>query len=321
MSPDNKENNRPTITRLVNDEAVTASDKDSFFNHGQDSESGNDVVPAENAKTVSLFNENTGEELSGNSDVPAFSRQNIPVLKHLRDAHMLVSGSGLGPAYFDEYRRIKRPLLSNAFGKTASLVDRGNLILVTSSLPGEGKTHTSINLALSIAHERDHTVLLVDCDIARQGASKMLGVENRPGLADVLEHGHYAVGDVLLNTEVHNFTLLPAGTQTEYLTELLASQRMSSIVDEIVSRYDDRVIIFDGPPLLPTPESQILVSLVGQITIVVEAGKTPQDVVREALEMIPEDKAVGLVMNKSEGVSSRSGYYYGYYGSEDGKSS
>jgi protein-tyrosine kinase len=78
-------------------------------------------------------------------------------------------------------------------------------------------------------------------------------------------------------------------------------------------RYDDRVIIFDGPPLLPTPQAQVLTSLVGQVVFVIEAGKTPQTVVEEALNMISDEQATGLVMNKSEGISARSGYYYGYY--------
>lgn len=317
MSIENEDNKKATITRLVDNGALN---NEPLFNHGQDSESGNDdVLRDEVANIEAVINENASDKLYSKNDQSAFSQQNVSVLKHLRDAHMLVPGSGLGPTYADEYRRIKRPLLSNAYGKTASLVDRGNLILITSSLPGEGKSYSAVNLALSIAHERDHTVMLVDCDIVRQGVSRMLGVANMPGLVDVLKHEHLTVGDVLLNTDIHNFTVLPAGTQTEYVTELLASQRMSSIVDEISSRYDDRVIIFDGPPLLPTPESQILVGLVGQIGFVVETGKTPQDIVREALGLIPEDKAIGLVMNKNEGLSGRSGYYSEYYGAAEGE--
>ena len=100
------------------------------------------------------------------------------------------------------------------------------------------------------------------------------------------------------------------------LTELLASQRMSDLVAEMASRYDDRIIIFDGPPLLPTPQTQVLAGLVGQIVFVIEAGKTPQALVEEAVGMLPEEKAVGLLMNKTEGLYSRSGYYYGYYGSD-----
>jgi exopolysaccharide/PEP-CTERM locus tyrosine autokinase len=237
----------------------------------------------------------------------------------LRVADMLVPGSRLGPGFLDEYRRLKRPLLSNAFGKTASLVDRGNLILVTSAVPGEGKTHTAVNLALSIARELDHTVLLVDCDVAKQGASQILGLAGMPGLVDLLENANIKVSDVLLRTDIAELTVLCAGKQHEDVTELLASQRMSSLVDEMVSRYDDRVIIFDGPPLLPTPQAHVLAELVGQIVFVIAAGQTPQMAVDEALELVPDDKATGLVLNKAEGIQSHGGYYYGNYTSASDK--
>lgn len=231
----------------------------------------------------------------------------------LRSMNMLVQGTKLGPIFSDEYRRIKRPLLSNAFGKTTSLVERGNLILVTSSIPGEGKTHTAINLALSIANERDHTVLLVDCDVTRHGTSRALGVADKPGLVEILESDTFTVGDAILRTDIPELSLISTGKQHDFVTELLASQKMSDLVKEIGERYDDRVIIFDGPPLLPTPQTQVLTGLVGQVVFVIEAGKTPQAVVEEALQMISEEQATGLVMNKSEGLSGRSSYYYGYY--------
>jgi len=230
----------------------------------------------------------------------------------LRKNNMLVQGTSLDPTFADDYGRIKRPLLSNAFGKSASLVKKGNFILVTSSIPGEGKTHTAINLALSIAYERDHTVLLIDCDVIRHGASSALDIAYKPGLVDILENDDLSVGDVLLRTDIPELCLISAGKQHDFVTELLASRRMSDLITEIGERYDDRVIIFDGPPLLSTPQTQVLSGLVGQVVFVIEAGKTPQDVVEEALDMIPEEQATGLVMNKCEGISGRSSYYYGY---------
>jgi len=246
------------------------------------------------------------------SPVSALNEE-VPIAARLRALHMLVQGSDLGANVADEYRRIKRPLLSNAFGKTASLVDRGNLIMVTSSVPGEGKTYTSVNLALAIAQERDNTVLLVDCDSTRQGVSRMLGLQGRPGLVDVLEDENTEISDVLLRTDIPGLVVLPAGRQHDYIVELLASHRMSDLVDEISSRYHDRIVVFDVPPLLPTPQTQIMAGLVGQIVFVIETGRTPQSAVAEALEMIPAEKAIGLVLNKTEKLSSRGGYYYGYY--------
>lgn len=236
----------------------------------------------------------------------------VPVLDRLKAADMLVPGSKLGPDFSDEYRRIKRPLLANAFGKSASLVKRGNLILVTSSIPNEGKSFTALNLALSMTNEKDYTVMLVDCDVVKKGISQMLGIANRPGLIDVLQGDSASIGDVMLRTDIPNLTVVAAGSQHEYVTELLASQRMSSVVNEMASRYDDRIIIFDAPPLLPTPQTHVLAELMGQVVFVIEVGVTPQTLVEEAQLMIPADKATGVVLNKSEGMSRRYGYYYGY---------
>lgn len=293
----NKDNSPGTIASLVATRAIEETEGNDFFQPPQDP-----VVE-------------DGLELAWSDS----SSNRVQLQDRLKAADMLVPGSNLGQSFSDEYRRIKRPLLSNAFGKTASLVDRGNLILVTSSLPGEGKTHTAANLALSIAQERDHTVLLVDCDVNKQGISRMCGLTDKPGMVELLENESLTIGEVLLRTDVPELSVISAGKQHEFVTELLASQRMVDLIDEIASRYDDRMVIIDAPPLLPTPQTQILAGLVGQVVFVIEAGKTPQMLVEEALEMIPEEKATGLVMNKSEGMSGRGGYYYGYYGSEQDK--
>jgi len=238
----------------------------------------------------------------------------VKLLNRLRQMDMLVPGSTLTPEIKNEYRRIKRPLLSNAFGKTASLVDQGNLIVVTSAVPGEGKTYTAVNLALAFAQERDNTVLLIDCDVTKQGVSRLFGVERRrPEFTDLLASEDISVGDALLRTDVPGLVILPAGKPHEYITEMVASQRMERLVNEIASRYGDRIIIFDAPPMLATPEAQVLAGLVGQIVFVIEAGKTPHSIVEDALEMLPADKAIGLVLNKSDSMSNRGSYYYNYY--------
>lgn len=243
----------------------------------------------------------------------------VDLLDRLLETNMLVPGSNLDREIQDEYRRIKRPLVSNAVGRNKLLVERGNLILVTSSIPGEGKSYTAVNLALSIAHERDTTVLLVDCDIAKQGVSRALGLEGVTGLVDVLEHENLNIGDVMLHTDIPKLRVVSAGKQQhDYVAELLSSQRMADLMNELASRYSDRIVIIDGPPLLPTPQTQIIAGLVGQVVFVIEAGKTPQALVAEALELIPEEQATGLVMNKNVGLSSRSSYGYGYgYGYYD----
>jgi exopolysaccharide/PEP-CTERM locus tyrosine autokinase len=192
---------------------------------------------------------------------------------------------------------------------------------VTSAVPGEGKSYTAVNLALSMAQERDVRVLLVDGDVTKQGVSRMLGVQNRrPDFIDLLASDSMSIGDVLVKTDVPGLVLLPAGRPHEYITEMVASNRMQSVMEEFASRYNDRIVIFDAPPMLSTPESQVLAGLVGQVVFVVEAGKTPFTIVQEALGMIPEEKAIGMVLNKSESLSNRGGYYYNYYapyGAED----
>lgn len=228
-------------------------------------------------------------------------RPSVAVAELLRSQDMLVSGGHLGGSFTDEYRRIKRSLLANAFGATAPQAESGNLVLITSAMPGEGKTHTSVNLALSIAQENHYTVLLVDCDVTNKGMSHLLNLVGEEGLLDLLENEDLSLADVIVRTDIPHLSVLSAGKHHEHVTELLARQRMISLVKEMASRYSDRVIIFDAPPLMGTPETPVLAGLVGQVLLVVEAGKTPQDVVEEALALVPIEKGIGLVMNKSEG--------------------
>jgi exopolysaccharide/PEP-CTERM locus tyrosine autokinase len=212
----------------------------------------------------------------------------------------------------DQYRVIKRPLISNAVGKGAATVKHGNLIMVTSALAGEGKTFTSVNLALSIAAELDHTVMLVDADVARPSVLRTLGLPTGPGLLDVLE-GKAELGASLLRTNVDKLTILPAGTQHPRATELLASEAMSRLLDDMATRYPDRIIIFDSPPLLLTTESRVLATHMGQIVIVVQAGRTLQSDVRTALATIEACPVRLMVLNKAR-ASGSGGYGYGYGG-------
>jgi len=251
-----------------------------------------------------------GIALNDSSNSPA----TVKIMKRLREKGMFVPDSRLDATVRAEYRRIKRPLLSNAFGKTSSLVDQGNLIMVTSSVPGEGKSYTAVNLALAFAQERDYSVLLVDCDVTKQGVSRMLGVERRrPDFTDLLASDSMPVQDSVLNTDVPGLSVLPAGNPHEYITEMIGSQRMVQLLTELATGCADRIIVLDSPPMLSTPESQVLSALVGQIVFVIEAGKTPYSIVQDALGMLPGDKAVGLLLNKCESISNRGGYYYNYY--------
>jgi exopolysaccharide/PEP-CTERM locus tyrosine autokinase len=216
----------------------------------------------------------------------------------------------------DEFRVLKRPFLSNAQGKSAAPIRRANLIMITSSLPGEGKTFTSINLALSIAMEVDTTVLLVDADVARPAVLDRLGLPSCPGLLDLLTQPDYEMADVLLKTNVDRLSILPAGTPHPRATELLTSAGMSRLLDELAGRYSDRIVVFDAPPLLLSTESRALATQVGQVLLVVEAEKTTQNAVTSALSMVESCPVVLTVLNKVEPSQSGGGYYgqYGQYG-------
>jgi protein-tyrosine kinase len=213
----------------------------------------------------------------------------------------------------EDFRIIKRPLLQRAFGERAG--DKpGNLIMVTSSLPGEGKTYCAINLAMSIAMELDHTVLLVDADVARPSVLRTLGLPAQRGLMDILVDDKLDMADVMLRTNVDTLSILPAGTSTPRATELLASSTMSNLVNEIANRYPDRIVIFDSPPLLLTSESRVLASHMGQIVMVVEAQTTTQHAVKEALRQLEGCSNVNLIYNKTRefpGIEETYDYHYG----------
>lgn len=217
----------------------------------------------------------------------------------------------------DEYRVVKRPLIDNAMGKGAAPIKSGNLIMITSALPGEGKTFTAANLAMSIAMELDNTVMLVDADVARPSLLKVLGLPPARGLLDVLVDEAIDLPQVLLRTNVEKLTVLPSGTPHPRATELLASDAMVRLLEDMASRYPDRIIIFDSPPLLVTTEARTLASHMGQVVVVVKAEGTTHADVRHALATL-EACPVKLVLLNQAKASSRGGYGYGYgygYGS------
>jgi len=234
-------------------------------------------------------------------------------LNRMRDLGMVTAAGGR-TRLLEDFRVIKRPLLQRAFAERAEGEKPGNLIMVTSSLPGEGKTYCAINLAMSIAMELDHTVLLVDADVARPSVLRSLGLPAHRGLMDILVDDKIDMADVMLRTNVDTLSILPAGTSTPRATELLASSAMSTLVSEIANRYRDRVVIFDSPPLLLTSESRVLASHMGQIVMVVEAQTTTQHAVKEALRQLESYPNVNLIYNKTRefpGIEETYDYHYG----------
>ena len=214
----------------------------------------------------------------------------------------------------EEYRIIKRPILKNAFGKMSSTIERPNLIMLTSALPGEGKTFSAINLALSIALEKDTTVLLVDCDVVNPRLTKLHGLEGKPGLIDLLDDPSCDLRDVIVNTNIPNFRILPAGKAHNYSTELLSSAEMERVAIELSERYKDRIVIFDAPPILLTTQAKVLSNIVGQIIIVVAAGRTPKKAVKEVISELDKSKVSGLLLNACgpKAAQYKGGYSAGY---------
>ncbi len=216
----------------------------------------------------------------------------------------------------EEFRIIKRSLLLNAFPKGGGGEQNDNVILVTSSNPSEGKTFCTINLALSIATEQDVTVLLVDADFSKPEILNRLGVKGGRGLMDVVADGNMDVGECLVRTNIPNLVLLPAGRQHNLTTELLASDRMAKMVTEISSRYKDRIVIFDSPPVLASSAASVLALYMGQIVFVIEAEKTTEPQIKESLGMISACENINLLLNKTRynGSNKKFATYYGYGG-------
>ena len=217
-----------------------------------------------------------------------------------------------------ELRVVKRPLIQNALGRSAAPIANGNLIMMTSSVPGEGKSFLSLNLAMSMAMEVDCRVLLVDADVVRPTLPRLLDLPPAKGLMDILASGA-GVGDVLLKTNVPRLDLLLAGTQHPGAEEFLASQNMARLLAELSSRYADRIILFDSPPLLATTESRVLARHMGQVVVVVEAERTTHGLLESALATIETCPVVMTMLNKTS--ASETGSYHGYgYGYGYGES-
>jgi protein-tyrosine kinase len=236
--------------------------------------------------------------------------------------------AGLLPSESDErqfaqqYRAIKRPLLGNAEAVAADAVS-GRLIMVASALPGEGKTFTSINLALSLALEKDLAVFLVDGDAARPQLTRTLGLSERPGLLNVLadpsQTVEAALQSAILATDVARLFILPIGNCSESAAELLSSDRMKRVIKCLGGLHPKSIVLFDTPPVLVTIDSRTISTLVGQVVLVVKADSTPQQALQDTLSILGAGTKISLILNQAI-LDGPMGYYYGYgYGHDDYK--
>ena len=234
----------------------------------------------------------------------------------------VLRGAGLLPPEPDmkalarQYRNIKHPLVAKAVGRGGPRVPKGHLIMIASAMSGEGKSFTAVNLALSLALEKDINVLLVDADVAKPQLSHVFAVGQSRGLLDALRDPALDVEELIRPTDVPNLSFLPAGDGAEEATELLSSSRMEQIATQLGENDPSRVVLFDSPPLLQTTESVALARVAGQIVVVVRAEWTPQPVLLDALKALDGHPSVSLALNPSQRNSASSYYYYYGYGNE-----
>jgi protein-tyrosine kinase len=206
-----------------------------------------------------------------------------------------------------EYRAIKRALLASMARRATA--DQGNSVMVASAMPGEGKTFTSLNLAVSLAAERDWTVVLVDADIAKHHLSSVLGINHERGLLDVLSDSRLSLADVMYRTSVPGLHVISAGQASEASTELMASARMSQALDELIREEPRAIVVFDSSPILLTTDSRALADAVNQVLLVVRADSTPRASVMEAIAALGEGHQVGLMLNEYQGTALQQSYY------------
>ena len=217
----------------------------------------------------------------------------------------------------EEFRIVKRQLLLAARGgKGFDAVEHGERILICSANPNEGKTFCAINLALSMATEKDNRVLLVDADFAKPSVLARLGIEGGKGLMDALADPSIDVEDLVIETDIAGLSVLPAGAQTNQDTEYLAAARTAEVLDQL-TRYDpSRIIIFDSPPALAASPASVLALHVGQAVMIVHADVTTDSALRDALSLLGGCVNIQLLLNAVHFSPSgrRFGSYYGYGG-------
>lgn len=243
-------------------------------------------------------------------------RRLVPIdRKRLASAGMLVPGGPITPLA-EEFRMVKRQLLLTARGVAGVDADRARMILVCSAQPDEGKTFCAINLALSMAAETDVEILLVDADFAKPDVSKRLGMNEGPGLLDALA-GKIDVEACIVDTDVPQLAILPAGTRSVSDTELLASDGARAMLDRLAAANPRRIVIFDSPPALAASPAAVLALHVGQTMMVVRADRTSEEDLRAAVAALDGCEHIQLVLNA---VSFQpSGRRFGSYYAQGGR--
>lgn len=217
----------------------------------------------------------------------------------------------------EEYRIVKREIIRNFTGAPGRpVLPRGHRVLIASANPGEGKTFSAVNLALSLAVEADHDVLLIDADIAKPSVLETLGLDEGPGLMDALADPLLPLGDCLIQTDIAGLKVMPAGTQHMHDTELLASARTEALLARLEAGAPGRILILDSPPVLAASPAAVLAGHVGQLIMVVRADETLESSLRDAIGLMGACPHIQLLLNgvKFSPGGRRFGTYYGQGG-------
>ena len=253
------------------------------------------------------------------SPFPVASSGELAVIDRalLAEQGLLVPGAPIG-ALVEEFRQVKRQLLQTARIVKRADGDRSRTILVCSAKPNDGKTFCAINLAISMAAERDVEVLLVDADFAKPDVMNRLGLKDGPGLLDALSDPRVDVEACVIRTDIPQLSLLPAGTKSITDTELLASRRTAEIVGDLLAADPKRLVIFDSPPALAASPASVLATHAGQVMLVVRADRTSESDLRDAVVQLDGCEHIQLVLNAVSFVPG--GRRFGsYYDQEDAK--
>lgn len=198
----------------------------------------------------------------------------------------------------DEYRDIRRQVVAASIEKVPGTGQPvGPIVVVTSAGPGEGKSYTALNLALSIAGQGLYDVLLVDADFVKRTISNACNVGDRPGLAQLLAHSATDFLDYACPTPTQRLRIIPAGTRASAAHDLFAPARVSSLFDAMRAAMAEHIVIVDTPPILVSSDASVVLEAAGQVLLVVRAGATLQDAVREAVRRIRKTLPVGVILN------------------------
>jgi protein-tyrosine kinase len=246
---------------------------------------------------------------------PRASGAFAPISREHLAAHNFIDPVGPVTGLSEEFRIVKRQLLLAARGgKGVEALPHGERILVCSAHPDEGKTYCAINLALSMASEKDNRVLLVDADFAKPSVLSTLGIEQGPGFMDALADESADVERFVIRTDIDGLSILPAGTQTNQDTEYLAAARTAKVIDDLTRNDPARIIIFDSPPALAASPASVLALHVGQVLMVVHADVTTDGALRDALSLLGGCEHVQLLLNRTKfsPTGRKFGNYYGY---------